>query len=82
MCQYQPQCPQSWKPDRLAAQIEDDTELVIASLTARRERENCGYVRTLLARKQLQIRPGPRLCRTRTRVPGRSSLIRACALGA
>lgn len=55
MCQYQPQCPQSWKPDRLAAQIEDDTELVIASLTARRERENCGYVRTLLARKQPQF---------------------------
>jgi len=32
--------------------FEDDSELVIASVTARRERENCAYVRVLLARKQ------------------------------
>ena len=71
MYQHQPQCPQSWEPDRLAAGIvadrpeqgcsllcngvvlfEDDSELVIASVTARREQENCAYVRVLLARKQ------------------------------
>ena len=39
MCQHQPRCPQSWEP-------------VIGSVAARRARENCDYVRTLLARKQ------------------------------
>jgi hypothetical protein len=32
--------------------FEDDTEMVIASATDRRERENCAFVRSLLARKQ------------------------------
>jgi hypothetical protein len=35
--------------------FEDDSELVIASATARRERENCAYVRVLLARKQPEL---------------------------
>jgi hypothetical protein len=39
MCQHQPQYPRSWAP-------------VIASVTARRGRENGAYLRTLLARKQ------------------------------
>jgi hypothetical protein len=32
--------------------FEDDSEMVIASTTAHKARENCRYVRTLLARKQ------------------------------
>jgi hypothetical protein len=35
--------------------FEDDSELVIASVTARKERENCAYVRVLLARKQSEF---------------------------
>lgn len=32
--------------------FEDDSELVVASAIAQKGRENCGYVRALLARKQ------------------------------